>query len=254
MIGQGRRAAAYTLETKMARYKLIACHVLWRELCYFASLSENTFDFCILKQGLHSTPDILRKEVQSAIDSDDGKCDAILIGYGLCSNGIAGIVARGTKLVVMRGHDCITFLLGSRQRYREYFDAHPGTYWYSPGWIDTGSQPGKARYEKVYQAYIEKYGADNADYLMQMEQGWFKEYSFGAYIDLGIGDNSRYTDFAEECADWLGWDYDELQGDPQLVRDFVEGRWDSDAFLIVRPGQEIVASFDERVIKTGGSG
>ena len=114
---------------------IISCHVLWREFCYYASKSENVFTFDFLRQGLHDTPDTLRQQVQQTIDNAPDECDAILLGYGLCSNGIVGITARDKKLVVMRGHDCITFLLGSRQRYQQYFDKHPGTYWYSPGWI-----------------------------------------------------------------------------------------------------------------------
>ena len=94
-----------------------------------------------MKQGLHNTPDALRKELQKAIDEVEGGYSAILIGYGLCSNGLEGIVARNTKLVIMRGHDCITFLLGSKEHYKKYFERHPGTYWYSPGWLDSGSMP-----------------------------------------------------------------------------------------------------------------
>jgi len=233
----------------MARYKIIACHVLWRELCYYASLSKNVFDVCFLKQGLHCTPEVLRAELQGAIDETDGDYDAILIGYGLCSNGIAEIAARETPLVVMRGHDCITFLLGSKERYREYFDSHPGTYWYSPGWIDTDSQPGKERYERLFQSYVDKYGEDNGQYLMDLEQGWFKEYSNAAYVDLGFGDSKDYRSYTRECAEWLGWNCDELDGDPRLVQDFLEGRWDSDAFLVVEPGQSIAASNDEMIIK-----
>ena len=230
-------------------YKVIACHVLWRELCYYASLSGNVFDFHFLRQGLHCTPDILRKELQAAIDSVSEDYAAILIGYGLCSNGIQGITARKMPLVVMKGHDCITFLLGSKERYKEYFDAHPGTYWYSPGWIDTSSQPGKARYEQTYQSYVEKYGEDNAQYLMETEEKWMKEYSNAAYTDLCFGDNDHYRQYTKECAEWLGWKYDEVKGNPQLVKNFLEGKWDSDDFLTVKPGQKIVPSYDENVIK-----
>ena len=233
----------------MTRYKIIACHVLWRELCYYASQSRNVFDFHFLEQGLHCTPDILRKELQEAIDGVDGEYAAILIGYGLCSNGIEGIVARDTRLVVVRGHDCITHLLGSKERYRQYFDEHPGTYWYTPGWIDSGSQPGKERYDQTYQSYVEKYGEDNAQYLMEMEQGWFKEYTNAAYTDLCFGENDHYKEYTRQCAEWLGWNYDELQGDPTLMKNFVEGDWSSDDFLIVEPGQRIVASYDEGIIK-----
>jgi hypothetical protein len=233
----------------MARYQIIACHVLWRELCYYASLSRNVFDFRFLKQGLHNSPEVLRRELQRAIDETDGDFAAILIGYGLCSNGIEGIVARQQRLVVMRGHDCITPLLGSKERFRKYFDAHPGTYWYTPGWIDTDGQPSKKRYDRVYQTYVEKYGEDNAEYLMEMEQGWFKAYNNAAYVDLGFGENAHYKEYTQECARWLKWGYDELPGDPRLVQRFVAGDWNSEDFLVVEPGQTIVASHDERVIK-----
>jgi hypothetical protein len=233
----------------MAKYKIIACHVLWREFCYFAALSDNVFLFHFLKQGLHCTPDLLRKELQAVIDAAEDDCDALLIGYGLCSNGIEGIVARKTRLVVVRAHDCITHLLGSRERYRQYFDAHPGTYWYSPGWIDTGSQPGQERYEQTLQAYTEKYGEENAAYLMEMEQGWFKEYSNAAYVDLGFGDHAARKQYTRQCADWLHWNYDELRGDPRLLQDLLAGAWNDADFLVVEPGQRIAASFDDRVIR-----
>lgn len=233
------------------KYCVISCHVLWREICHLASLSDNVFNFKFLKQGLHNTPDILRKELQEAIDEVDNEgYEAILIGYGLCSNGIVGITSKKTKLVVMKGHDCITFLLGSKEHYRKYFDSHPGTYWYSPGWVDTGSQPGKARYDYVYNEYLERYGEDNAEYLMEMDQGWLREYSNCAYVDLGFGDTTKYKEYTKECAQWLKWNYDEIKGDRNLMMNFLDGKWNTEDFLIVDPGQKIVASNDERVICT----
>ena len=189
----------------------------------------------------------LSARYDAALESSE--FDAILIGYGLCSNGIENIVARQTPLVVMRGHDCITFLLGSKERYKEYFDAHPGTYWYSPGWIEDHVPPGKERYQLIYNDYVAKYGEDNAQYLMEMEQSWFKQYTNAAYVGL-FGDYQAYKDFTKQCAEWLGWGYDELQGDPSLAKRFVEGQWDSEDFLLVPPGHRIRASHDERVVRT----
>ena len=234
------------------KFSIISCHVLWRELCYYASLSPNVYQFQFLRQGLHCTPDLLRAELQRAVDSVDEEYAAVLIGYGLCSNGLVGIRARNVKLVVMRGHDCITFLLGSKERYREYFDTHPGTYWYSPGWIDTNSQPSKERYEQVLRHYTETYGEENAEYLMRASENWMDSYSNAAYVDLGVGDGERSKAFTRECAEWLGWGCDFLDGDPRLVKDFLEGRWDDERFLVVQPGEMIVASHDERVIEAVG--
>jgi len=234
----------------MAEYHIVACNVLWREICYFASLSRNVFTFDFLPQGLHNYPETLREKLQCGIDRAEGDFEVILIGYGLCSRGIEGVAARDKRLVVARGHDCITHLLGSKERYREYFDANPGTYWYSPGWIDTTLQPGRERYKRARLDYVERFGEENADYLMEVEQGWFKEYTSAAYVDLGFGDNSRYEEYTRQCADWLGWKCDVLRGDPTLVADMLEGRWDAERFLIVEPGQRIVTTNDESIIRS----
>lgn len=222
--------------------------MLWRELCYFASISQNSFNFHFLKQGLHDTPDILRNQVQEAIDAVDDEYNAILIGYGLCSNGIVGIEARTTKLVTIRGHDCITFLLGSKERYQKYFDSHPGTYWYSPGWIDCTLMPGKERLDRIFNQYKEKYGEENAEYLMQVEQRWIYDYSNAAYVDLGFYETQAYKTYTRKCAEELNWNYDEISGNPQLIINFLEGNWNSEDFLIVQPGEKVVASHDELII------
>jgi len=233
----------------MSNFHIISCHVLWRELCFFAAQSKNTFTFQFLEQGLHNTPDILRQNLQQAIDQADKGNSAILLGYGLCSNGLVGIKARNTKLVIMRGHDCITFLLGSKERYREYFDKNPGTYWYTPGWIDTSEMPGEDRYNKNLETYVEKYGEDNAEYLMQYEQAWIKNYKKAAYLDFGFYDTEHYRQYTRQCSDWLGWEFDDLKGESQLIQNFLIGNWDNENFLQVNPGEIIVASHDEKIIK-----
>lgn len=237
--------------SRTRRYFLIACHVLWREFCYYASQSKNSFNFNFLDQGLHCTPDLLRAKLQEVIDEIKPvrNYEAILIGYGLCSNGLMGITARDIPLIVMRAHDCVTFLLGSRERYRTYFDEHPGAYWYSPGWIDTSLMPGKERYGAMLKYYIETYGEENAEYLMRSTEDWISNYSRATYVDLGFYDTQWQKEFTRQCAKELGWEYDELDGDSRLVRDFLEGNWDSDNFLVVPPGHTVVPSHDEWVIE-----
>lgn len=233
----------------MAHYKIIACQIFERELSFFCPRSKNTFDIQYLDQELHNTPEKLREDLQVAIDAVEGTYDAILLAYGLCSNGVEGLVAHKYPLVIVRGHDCITFFLGSKERYKDYFDKHPGTYWYTPGWIDTDSQPGKDRYDRLLKHYVEKYGEDNGKFLMDMEQGWFNEYSNAAYTDLGTEDNQTHKAYTKACAEWLNWNYDELEGDSSLVKDFLEGNWDDDRYLVVKVGQKIAASHDETVLK-----
>ena len=69
---------------------------------------------------------------------DETRYDAVLLGYGLCSNGLVGMGARSIPLVVPRAHDCITLFLGSKERYLQYFQDNPGVYFMTSGWIGRG--------------------------------------------------------------------------------------------------------------------
>lgn len=229
---------------------VVACHLLWRELSLLTAQSSHLFLPVYLRQGLHNEPDRLRKELQEAIDQLDGKHDAILVGYGLCSNGICGLHAAKSDLIFMRAHDCITFLLGSRQAYRQFFDDNPGTYWYSSGWIETGSLPGPERHELLRQQYTEQYDEETADYLISEEMRWIVKYHKACYIHQpGLSKrDSQNREFTRGCASAFGWEYEELGGDMQLMRDFVNGPWDDDRFLVVKPGQTVQPSYDSLVI------
>ncbi len=237
------------------RLKFIVCKVLQREAYFCAARSRNNVDVYLMPQGLHNEPDKLRAEVQkqldNIIDPQGREYDAMLLGYALCSNGIVGLKSK-IPLVVPRGHDCITLLLGSKEKYKEYFDSHRGIYWYSPGWIENNTQPGKERYEKTLAEYVEKYGEDNGQYLMEMEQGWFKEYAWATYVDTGFGDVEKNKHFTKDCAEFLEWNYDELTGDLTLMQRLVDGDWGEREFLTIRPGQTIAEDLtNDGIIKAG---
>ncbi len=233
----------------MPKYHVIACDVLKLELLHFAERAGSDLTFDFLEQGLHNEPDRLRAEVKEAVLRAPEDADASLLGYGLCSNGLQGVTAAKHPLVVPRAHDCVTLFLGSRQRYQDYYDRNPGTYWYTPGWIATGTQPSEERFRKARQEYVERYGEDNADYLMEMtEGGWTKNYRNAAYVNLGIGDREKDIDFTRECAEFFGWTCDVVDGDPALLVHFLSGKWDDAEFLVVQPGQTIIASHDGHVL------
>jgi hypothetical protein len=222
-----------------------------REAYLCASRSKNIVDIVLMPQGLHDEPDKLRNEVQKAlnntVDIQQRPYDASLLGYGLCSNGIVGLSAK-IPIVVPRGHDCVTLLLGSKDKYQEYFDSHRGVYWYSAGWIESGKQPGKERYEKTLKEYQEKYGDDNAQYLMEMEQGWMKQYNWATYIDWDFASSDEYRRYTKSCAEFLNWNYDEIKGQPALMQKLVDGPWDESEFLVVEPGRKIKENLTEKGI------
>ena len=224
------------------RLQFITCKVMQREAYFCAARSKNVVDVVLMEQGLRDEPEKLRSEIKKALDNTcdiQGRAyDASLLGYGLCSNGIVGLSAK-IPIVVPRGHDCITLLLGSKEKYQEYFDSHRGVYWYSAGWIESGKQPSKERYENLLKEYKEKYGDDNAQYLMEVEQSWIKEYNWATYIDWGLYNSEEYKDYTKRCAEFLHWNYEELKGSPVLMQKLVDGDWNESEFLVVKAGEKI---------------
>lgn len=243
------------------RLKIIACKVLSRELSLLSAFSDNFLDITTLKQGLHNTPDELKISLQKEIDLiDEGKdvhssppnydedFDAILLGYGLCCNGVVGISSKRYPLIIPRAHDCITLFLGSKQKYEEYFNSHRGVYWFNRGWLENTPMPGKKRFESIRTIYVDKYGEENADYLMEMEQGWLKEYKWCTFVDWPEFDNTSFKKETEESAEFLGWNYDEVKGDKSLLERFLNGGWNDD-FLVVPPGKSLCPTYDSSIIK-----
>ena len=224
------------------RLQFIVCRVMRREAYFCAARSPSEVDVVLLEQGLHEEPDKLRAEIQAALKRTKNlqgqPYDASLLGYGLCSNGITGLSAE-IPMVVPRGHDCMTLLLGSKQKYREYFESHRGVYWYSSGWIETGTMPGKEKYEKTLAEYKQKYGEENAQYLMEQQQKWMTEYNWAVYIDWGFPNAHKDKKFTRDCAEFLGWNYDEIRGDSGLMQRLLDGKWDETEFIVARPGEKI---------------
>lgn len=229
---------------------VITCDVLTDEVRHFCRELSQVQTIEVIEQGLHNTPDLLRERLQEAVDKteENPAIDHIVLVYGLCSRGIEGVSARRCRMVITRAHDCITLLLGSKERYADYIKEHPGTYWYSAGWNRCHVPPGKERVETLRRSYAEQYGEENADYLMEMEQDWLKAYNQATFVDLGVNATPADRVYTRQCADWLGWSFDEQQGDPQLLRDLLSGQWDSGRFLVLEPGEAARFTVDDAIL------
>ncbi|MBD3315622.1 MAG: DUF1638 domain-containing protein [Chitinivibrionales bacterium] len=241
------------------RYMLITCAVLARECYHCAARSPNAVDIRIVEQGLHDIGcDKMSAALQREIDSvDKKKYEAVLLGYGLCNNGIRNLRAP-IPMVVPRAHDCITLLMGSRAEYQKYFDSHPGTYFRSVGWMERAesnlSNPRSTTRTMgiaTYDEYVEKYGEENAQYLMQTLNDHLKNYSRVAYIDTGIPHTESHERAARHWGRANGWEFTKINGDVRLIADLTAGRWDAEDFLVVPPGHSIEPSYDDTIVKVG---
>jgi len=229
---------------------VITCDVLTDEVRHFCRDFPQVKLIEVIEQGLHNTPDLLRQRLQETVSrvEENTAIDEIVLVYGLCSRGIEGVSPRRCRMAVARAHDCITLLLGSKERYAQYLQEHPGTYWYSGGWNRCHVPPGKERVETLRRDYVEAYGEENADYLMEMEQDWLRAYNLAAFVDLGVASTDADALYTKQCADWLGWNFDQQKGDPKLLRDLLSGEWDEERFLVLQPGETVRFTVDESIL------
>jgi hypothetical protein len=237
------------------RYRLLACEILYRELCYCAALSKNIIDLHFLPKGLHDLgEEKMTARLQAEIDQVDAqRYQAVLLGYALCNNGIRGLRSP-IPMVVPRAHDCITLLLGSKERYLEEFNGNPGTYFESTGWVERnepaeGGISEQLGLHKSYEDYVREYGEDNAKYLMEVLGDGLHNYSAYAYIGAAFGDFQHYERRTEVDARARGWGYRRLAGDLGLLRRLVDGPWEEQDFLVVPTGETLGPSHDGAVIR-----
>ena len=242
------------------RFKLIACEILYREVCAVVARSVHQVDVEFLPKGLH---DIGHEKMSARLaevlaDVDESCYDAVLLGYALCNNGIVSLRAGSIPLVVPRAHDCITLFLGDKDRYDIYFRENPGTYFETTGWLERGGelQQQSAGFAErtdglgmTYEQMIKKYGEENAKFLWDQIGDLTHNYSKIAFIRMGIEPDTRFQDHAKATADKRGWEFEILDGDINLLQRLVDGDWSDDAFLVVPPGEAIAASFDEAVVR-----
>jgi hypothetical protein len=239
------------------RYLLIACAVLARECYHCAAKSKNSIDIRIIQQGLHDIgEDRMSSALQQEIDAvDKEKYDAILMAYGLCNNGIRGLRAE-IPMVIPRAHDCITLLLGSKEAYLDYFKANPGCFYRSVGWTEQAqsslSNPESTTTKmgmSTYQEYVEKYGEENALYLMETIGNWYRNYKKMTYIDTPVGNNDDCRDKARKEAEKYGWEFENIPGNLELLDQLMSGDWDDTYFQVLNPGEKVQATQDELIIK-----
>jgi len=240
--------------------KLISCEVLYREMCSAVAGSPNRVDIEFLPKGLHDLgAEPMRDRLAEVVARvDESRYDAVLLGYGLCNNGLVGLTARSIPLVVPRAHDCITLFLGSKERYLDYFNSNSGVYFRTTGWIER-SDPGDLQQFTIqhnsgmdmsYEELVAKYGEENAKFLYEQLGDRTRNYGQLTFIEMGIEADGSFEKRSREEAAERGWQFEKVEGDLSLIRRLVDGPWQNGDFLVVPPGGRITAAYNDMIITT----
>jgi hypothetical protein len=218
---------------------VIACKVFQGLLERFLP-SDQADRVTFLDYGLHENPKKLTGALQEQIDSIQ-KPSLILLGYGLCGNGLDGVQSGQHTLLIPRADDCIAILLGSYQAYMREFNDNPGTYYLTKGWLESGSDP-----LKEYHEMVEKYGAETGEWIMDQQ---YRNYNRLVLVAHTQEDLDTYRPRAQEVAEYCQrWDmkYEEIVGSDAYIRNLVGAastlKDSNEEFLVIAPGDVIQQS------------
>lgn len=244
--------------------RLISCEVLFREACAAVARSPHQVDVEFLPKGLHDIGGAgMCARLQEAIDRNDALgYEFILLGYALCGGGTAGLRARRTPLIVPRAHDCITLLMGSRERYCDYFTSHPGVYFASTGWLERGAGIDQRVLAQTRERtgagwtldqLTAKYGEENGRYLYDEFNRYEKAYRRLTFIRTGLEPDDGFECQARANAELHGWQFERIEGDLRIIQALAEGRWQQPEntadFAIVCPGERLAASYQDDIFR-----
>lgn len=245
-------------------YRLLACEVLTREIASIASQSPHAYDITFTLKEAHNQASSLREILQRSIDEAETsgrKYEAILLVYGLCGNATEGLKARNIPLVIPRAHDCCTLFLGSKHLFKDHFQEHPSRPFSSAGYMEHGSNAFRNQDDmlkllggnRTYEDYVREYGEEEARYLMETLAGT----SQGKKDDKAVFITTECT----RDTPWLEKFHNEtakegkkgivLEGSIRLIRMLMDGDWNEEDFVVVRPGEQICGVYDlEKVLES----
>lgn len=246
------------------RLKLLACEVFARELGALLKRSPHEVVTQFFSKGLHEIArPLMLQHLQDAIDwTPDDQFDAVALAYGMCGLGTIGLKARKIPFVIPRAHDCITLLLGGRRRHEDYAAEHPGTYFRSSGWLERRHNPASLKSISIAERnalnasredITTRYGVEGGKFLSDILCEQARHYSELAFIETGVEPDDRFEQASKAEACQRCWKFQKVRGDLSLLRQLISGDWPENAFLVVSPGHEIRATFDDRLIEAAPS-
>ena len=222
---------------------IVACRVMEPELECIRGQNPKV-EIRYLDQGLHRTPNKMASLVQEQIDEATHYARQVVLGYGLCSNGIVGVAARKQVLLVPQCHDCIAFFMGSLDAYKKAFEERPGTYYLTPGWIIEGKDP----LSIIEDDYMLRFDRETSVWVMEEE---LKHYTHIVLINTGVGNLEKPRERAVENARFFKKQYEEIQGNLDYFRKLVEGPYTDEDFFSLSPCQAVTQEMFLEATKEG---
>lgn len=225
---------------------IIACEVFRRELEHLSQKMQNPPQIKFMKQGLHETPDILRKEVQKLVDEIENELapESISLAYGFCGKGLSGVRTKKATLILPKVHDCIPLLQGTGPEKGLRPEKFLNTYWGSDGWVKYSQLAFIKEREARYKKYVEEYGQDSADYLLEAEESWKAHYTDYVMIKW----DETFSDELDKNGRYIAKDmklpYSVMEASSWYLQEILDGGHNQDNFFHIKPDETMDLNAD----------
>lgn len=212
----------------MSKTTIIACSMLEDEINHVYNKLQCPYPIVWMDRGLHNYPENLRKKLQETIDSLQDQ-DELLLCYGLCGNGTAGLKSEHAKLVIPKFDDCLNLLLCNGNRPCRGL-IQPGTMYLTAGW--TKDEEGiLQQYDKL----LEDYDEEMRDAVMEM---MYAHYDSVTLIDTGCYPLEKAMDYAKKTCELMDFELKQTTGYTTMLEKLFTGDLD-DNFIVIEPGHAL---------------
>lgn len=221
---------------------LISCMIFSREVNYLISKSENIIHSFWLEKNLHDFPDELQSNIQYTINLieavnernlENKPFDAIILGYGLCSNGIIGLSSKSLPIIAPKCVDCMALFLGSNQKYTYLTHTYKQISWYNKAWIENSFVPSTETVEIDDDLTLNN--TMSIDDILHAELEALNNKKHAIFIKSKIFDDSEQQSFIEKTAKYFKWEFIKVDGDMSYFMALLNSKWDNRLFLTCPP-------------------
>lgn len=217
-----------------------------REVNHLIATSNNIIHSFWLEKNLHDYPDALRNNIQQTIhlieaiherNLENKPFDAIVLGYGLCSNGTLELTSSTLPIIIPKCVDCMALFLGSNQKYTYLTHSYKQIFWYNKAWIENSFVPSTETAE-VEESTINT--GDNIEEVISAELEEMNNKKYAIFIKSKLLDDTEEVAFIEKTARFFKWEFIKLDGDMSYFSALLNGKWDNRLFLTCPPLHKIM--------------
>lgn len=204
---------------------MIVCETLKDEFLFLYKEIGLRANVKWIESGLHNYTQKLHDRLQQAID-EITDCDRVILVFGRCGDSVQNLKNGDFEMIVPKAEDCISLLMGSNERRRDYSKEH-AAYYLTEGWLR-----GERNIWVEYLYSVEKYGEETAKSIAKM---MYCNYRTLALLDTGIDPIGELMEKTREIEETLDLKREVVPAELSYIRELLTGPWGAERYEIVPP-------------------